>query len=84
MLNRRSNRISPQAPRLATTGAGLPLPNAVIARTIERIGYSCGTIGSTVAVAGGAPGVFNVTCSSGHSYQATPVRGRYRFRRIKG
>lgn len=75
---------SPEAPRLATAGASLPLPNAVIARTIERIGYSCGKIGSTVAVAGGTPGVFNVTCSSGQSYQATPVRGRYRFRRIKG
>ncbi|MEO7634495.1 MAG: hypothetical protein ABIS38_02470 [Sphingomicrobium sp.] len=73
-----------EASRVTPAAAALPLPNAVIARTIERIGYTCGKIGSTAAVAGGAPGVFNVTCTSGHSYQATPVRGRYRFRRVNG
>ena len=30
----------------------------------------------------GAPGAFKVTCTSGHSYRAAPVRGRYRFRRL--
>jgi hypothetical protein len=61
--------------------ASMPLPNPVIARTIERIGYACGQVASTSAVEG-ARGVYTVTCTSGASYQATPVRGRYRFRRV--
>lgn len=69
---------APPAPAVAAT---LPLPNRVIARTIERIGYACGQVASTAPVEGGAPGVFKVTCTSGQSYQARPVRGRYRFRR---
>jgi len=63
------------------TPAALPLPKSVVARTIERIGYSCGSVVSTSAVDGGAPGTFSVTCSSGQTYQASPVHGRYRFRR---
>jgi len=59
-----------------------PLPNAVIARTIGRIGYPCGQVAATSAA--GAPGVFTVTCTSGHSYRAAPVHGRYRFRRVAG
>lgn len=70
-----------ESPAVAT-GAKMPLPNAVIARTIGRIGYPCGQVASTAAVAGGAPGAFNVTCTSGHSYRASPVRGRYHFRRL--
>lgn len=66
----------------APVAASLPLPNRVIARTIERIGYPCGQIASTAQ--SGAPGVFKVTCTSGHSYQAAPVRGRYHFRRLAG
>ena len=66
----------------AAVAASLPLPNRVIARTIQRIGYSCGEVASTTALEGGGPGVFKVTCTSGHSYQARPVRGRYHFRRI--
>jgi hypothetical protein len=62
--------------------ASMPLSSGVVARTIHRIGYPCGQVSSTVA--GGAPGVFTVTCTSGHSYQAAPVHGRYRFRRIGG
>ncbi len=65
----------------AVTAAKLPLPNAVVARTIGRIGYSCGQVASMSAVEGGAPGTFKVTCTSGHSYRAAPVRGRYHFRR---
>ena len=61
--------------------ASLPLPNSVIARTIERIGYSCGDVAS--ASRGDGEGVFNITCSSGESYKATPVRGRYHFRRLR-
>jgi hypothetical protein len=61
--------------------AKMPLSNATIARTIGRIGYACGEVASTNAVEG-ASGVFKVTCTSGHSYQAKPVHGRYRFRRL--
>lgn len=61
-----------------TAKASLPLPNNVVARTIERIGYSCGDVTSTTPVDGG---VFKVTCSSGQSYRAAPVNGRYHFRR---
>jgi hypothetical protein len=70
------------APAVATTAAAtsMPLPNRVIAQTIHRIGYACGEVASTSA--GDSPGVYNVTCTSGHSYQAKPVRGRYRFRRL--
>jgi hypothetical protein len=74
-----------QAPAESTsveaTTAKLPLPNTVIARTIGRIGYPCGQVASTAAMEGTA-GVFKVTCTSGHSYRAAPVRGRYRFRRL--
>jgi hypothetical protein len=68
--------------RPVEAAAALPLPNAVIARTIERIGYSCGKVASTSAVGGESRGAFKVTCTSGLSYQATPVRGRYHFRRL--
>ena len=62
--------------------ASMPLPNSVIARTIGRIGYPCGSVASTSAA--GAPGVYTVTCTSGHSYKAAPVRGRYHFSRVRG
>ena len=60
--------------------ATLPLANATIARTIERIGYGCGKVVSTSGVEGAA-GAFNITCSSGDTYRAAPVHGRYHFRR---
>ncbi|MCH8615762.1 hypothetical protein LZ016_06565 [Sphingomonas sp. SM33] len=69
------------APAAEAVSATMPLPNAVIARTIGRIGYACGEVASTSAVEG-KPGVFTVTCTSGHSYRATPLRGRYHFRRL--
>jgi hypothetical protein len=69
-------------PTAAVVPASLSLPNHVIARTIGRIGYACGEVASTAPVEGAGPGVFRVTCTSGHSYQATPVRGRYHFRRL--
>jgi hypothetical protein len=68
--------------RPVEAAAALPLPNAVIARTIERIGYACGKVASTTAVGGESRGAFKVSCTSGLSYQATPVRGRYHFRRL--
>jgi hypothetical protein len=70
-----------EAPAVAPTAAKLPLPKAVIARTIGRIGYACGQVASATAVEGSS-GVFTVTCTSGHSYRAAPVRGRYHFRRL--
>jgi len=73
-----------EAPSANIVQASLPLPKSVIARTIGRIGYACGQVASATAVEGGAPGTFKVTCTSGHSYQAAPVRGRYRFRRLAG
>ena len=71
--------LAPEPSAAQPVAASLPLPNRVIARTIERIGYACGQVASTVE---GEGGVYKVTCTSGHSYQATPVRGRYRFRRL--
>lgn len=64
-----------------TTAAAMPLPNRVIARTIDRIGYSCGSVTSATPVEGAAPGVYKIGCSSGQFYQAKLVNGRYRFRR---
>jgi DnaJ-like protein len=66
--------------RAPASNAKLPLPNATIARTIERIGYRCGRVVSTSAVEGAA-GVYNIACASGDSYRATPLHGRYHFRR---
>ena len=68
------------APVLQAASASMPLPDRVIARTIRRIGYPCGAVASKAQ--GAAPGVFTVTCTSGHSYRAQPVRGRYRFKRL--
>ncbi len=52
----------------------------MIARTIERIGYACGDIASSAA--GDGPGVYTVTCTSGQTYRAAPVGGRYHFKRL--
>ena len=68
----------PLAPK--PVAASMPLSNAVVARTIERIGYSCGEVASTSPM--GGAGVFKVTCTSGQSYRAAPVHGRYRFKRL--
>jgi hypothetical protein len=65
---------------VSVPAAALPLASATIARTIERIGYGCGRVVSATGV-DGAAGVFNITCSSGDTYRAAPVRGRYHFRR---
>ena len=72
----------PAAPAVRT--ARLPLPDATVARTIGRIGYACGQVASTTPLEGEAPGTFKVTCTSGDSYRAAPVNGRYRFRRLGG
>ncbi|HEY6048192.1 MAG TPA: hypothetical protein VIV07_04000 [Sphingomicrobium sp.] len=70
-----------EAPAAQAVAASLPLPTKVIARTIEGIGYPCGAVASATSVGGGA-GVYKVICTSGHSYQATPIHGHYRFRRL--
>jgi hypothetical protein len=62
--------------------ADLPVSTKLIARTIERIGYRCGDVSSAAPAEGKAQGVYRITCSSGQTYQATPVRGRYHFRRL--
>jgi hypothetical protein len=75
--------VAQASPVAAAPAAAMPLPNSVVARTIGRIGYSCGEVASTTAVEG-ASGVFKVTCTSGDSYRAAPVGGRYRFKRWSG
>jgi hypothetical protein len=75
--------LASQAAEAEAVSAAMPLSNALIARTIGRIGYSCGEVASTSAV-DGSPGVFKVTCTSGEMYRAAPVRGRYHFRRWAG
>jgi curved DNA-binding protein CbpA len=75
-----SETASTEPEQAAVVPAMLPLPHSVVARTIGRIGYSCGQVASASAVDGKA-GVFKVTCTSGDSYRAAPVRGRYRFSR---
>ena len=69
-----------EVPGPAPAAAALPLSSATIARTIERIGYPCGKVGSTAQ--GSGSGVFTVNCTSGHAYRASPVRGRYHFRPV--
>ncbi len=66
---------------VSVSATTLPLASSTIARTIERIGYGCGRVLSETGVEGAA-GVFNITCSSGDSYRASPVRGRYHFKRM--
>ena len=65
----------------ASPSASLPLSKATIARTIGRIGYACGSVASTSAI-DGQSGAFKVTCTSGDSYRASQVRGRYHFKRL--
>lgn len=74
--------LAPQANTSIATvaAAGLPLASKLVARTIEHIGYACGDVASTSAV-DGAAGVYKVTCTSGQSYRAAPLHGRYRFKR---
>jgi len=77
-----SQEVASDAPAPVAAEAKMPLPNGTIARTIEKIGYSCGTVASVASME--KAGIFKVTCSSGQSYQATPVHGRYHFRKMGG
>jgi hypothetical protein len=76
-----SDQAAEETPAASAVAAAMPLPNKVIARTIDRIGYACGAVSTTAPVEGEATGIFKVTCTSGQSFQASPVNGRYRFRR---
>ena len=76
-----SDQAVEETPAASAVAAAMPLPNKVIARTIDRIGYACGSVSATAPVEGGASGIYKVTCTSGQSFQASPVNGRYRFRR---
>jgi curved DNA-binding protein CbpA len=78
-----SEQVAALASSAAEAPSAMPLADSVIARTIGRIGYACGAVASTEAVEG-SPGVFKVTCTSGHAYRAAPVRGRYHFKRWSG
>lgn len=69
-----------ETPATSAVAAAMPLPNRVIARTIDRIGYACGRVSSVDPLE--AQGNFKVTCTSGQSFQAKPVNGRYRFKRL--
>ena len=90
-VNRRAGAPAPEtpaadvgeaaAPEPGAVAAKLPLPNALIVRTIERIGYACGGVAAVAPIDGDEPGTYKVTCTSGQSYQARPVHGRYHFKR---
>ena len=71
----------PLAPQPAA--AKMTLPDGVVARTLDRVGYNCGEVASTSPVEGSS-GTFRVTCTSGKTYQAKSVHGRYRFSRSGG
>lgn len=72
-----SEQVAAQASQVSPS---LPLSDAAIARTLGKIGYACGKVASTESVGG----AFKVNCTSGHSYKAAPVNGRYHFRRWSG
>ena len=78
-VNPAEEAVAEAEPAAVAVAASLPLSNATIARTIGRIGYSCGQVASTSHILGN---VFKVTCTSGDSYRAAPIHGRYRFKRL--
>ena len=80
-----SQPAKPEEPAEASARpAKLPLPDTVVARTIERIGYACGQVTSSSAVSGDGGPAYKVTCSSGASYRASTIAGHLRFRKWDG
>jgi hypothetical protein len=72
------------APAPSASSAGPPLPKAVIARTLDRIGFRCGSVTSTARIEGSDdPSAYRVRCSSGQTYRASARSGRYRFTELK-
>jgi outer membrane biosynthesis protein TonB len=62
-----------------------PLPNAVIARTLDRIGFRCGSVTSTSRIeSSDDPSAYKISCSSGRTYRASAKSGRFRFRELSG
>lgn len=82
-VDRPADPLTPEAAPAPAIASSMPLPHRTVARTIDRIGYSCGSVASATQVEGTA-GAYKVTCTSGQSFQAKPVNGRYRFRRLAG
>lgn len=74
---------APAAEEAGPAGAGPPLADAAIARTIDRIGYRCGNVLSVTRLeetnAAGQP-VYRIACSSGETYRGTNRGGRMYFR----
>jgi hypothetical protein len=71
---------APAAAEPPAASVAMPLAASTVARTIHKIGYPCGRVASSAPA--GDSGVFIVTCSSGDSYRAAPVGGRYHFKRL--
>lgn len=76
-----ADTLAPEPTPAPMVAASMPLPHRTVARTLDRIGYRCGTVTSTTPV-DGSSGVYKVNCTSGQSFQAKSVNGRYRFRRL--
>ena len=76
-----SEQVAAKAADAPPSSSALPLSNATIARTLGRVGFSCRQVASTEALEGGA---FKVSCTSGQSFKAAPVNGRYHFRKWSG
>ena len=64
------------------TAVKLPLSNDRIASTIQRIGYSCGSVASIDPVGGSdTEKAYKIICSSGDAYRGTNRSGHMRFRK---
>lgn len=75
----KTERDKSDAAAVSTRAGRPPLGDAEIARTIDRIGFSCGRVVSSEAVAS-AQGVYKINCSSGEAYQGTTKQGHLFFR----
>ena len=60
--------------------ARLPLSEAQLVRTIERIGYECGSVVGADRQEGEGEPVYRINCSSGAAYRGTTRNGRLFFR----
>ena len=65
-------------PRLVR--APLPLSEAQLVRTIERIGFKCGSVVGADRQEGEGEPVYKINCSSGAAYRGTTRNGRLFFR----
>lgn len=74
-----AGRNKSDADAVPTRSGRPPLGDAEIARTIDRIGFPCGRVVSSEAVAS-AQGIYKINCSSGESYQGTTKQGHLFFR----